>query len=111
MKATDNLAGFLRAILLTAIVQDDMDTVQDHNFFELCRTADTMSTLICLPGSEPWNTPTRTGVLTADPFLVKTHQYVQYWQDISTFQLNRSKAIALASSLLHDHGHELREQT
>ena len=110
-EVVDNLAGFLRAILLTAIVQDDMDTVHNETFFELCRTADAMSTSICLPGSEPWNTPTQAGSLTTDPFIVRAHQYTQYWQNISNFQLNRSKAITSAASLLHDHGQDLRKQT
>lgn len=105
-EVVDNMAGFIRAILLTAIIQNDMDIVQDDHFFELCHVADIMSTSICVPGSEPWITTMRT-----DAFIVKAQQYIQYWQDISAFQLNRSKAVAFASSLLNDYDQELKEQT
>lgn len=105
MDVTHHLSAFLRVILLTATIHDDLTVVAGEDFLDLCCTADRLAHCTPVPGMEPWTW--------SEPstFLLKAPNFSQYWTDVALFQRNRANVINVCSGLMNTHESRLKNQT
>ncbi len=105
MEVVDNLSAFIKAILLTSIIHDDLTVVTTENFLDLCCAADRLADCAPVPGMEPWTWSE------ADAFFLNAPNFSQYWTDVALFQRNRANIIDACSDLMTDHESRLKDQT
>lgn len=98
-------AGFVRALLLTAIVQDDASVILEPDFTELCCIANDVTDAAWIPELDPCsNTQTHA-------FIVNAPSFVEHWLQVGKFQLLRARLVECCASIANAHEWDMREQT
>lgn len=105
VEVLNHLSPFVKAILLTSILHEDLTVVADQAFLNLCRAADNLSVITPTPGMEPWNESQ------PDTFHLKAENFSRYWSDVALFQRDRADVIDLCSALMKTHERRLKSQT
>jgi len=105
MEVLDYLSAFVKTILLTSILHDDLTVVADQGFLSLSRAADDLSISALAAAIEPWTKSK------PNTFLLDAKNFSQYWSDVALFQRNRANVINLCSGLMCFHESRLKRQT